>query len=144
MTLNRYGATLIQDTVDFFYYARSAINQVLTEFNHVSVDSIAAPVTLPSFCSWLFAYQIERVFDLSCRGHGRRQHPYVRMVDRLHQLIDLDAITKATIRVPRIYGDQELDVWLWQDDLVIRYNTPPDRRVDFELYVKTNAFHSNI
>lgn len=116
--LNRYGATLIQDTADFFYLVGAEINQAYAENAHVCSEPKA------SFYTWLIAHQIERVFGLICEGHKRRQHPNVQIVDQVRNLIDLDTITKATLVVPKIYDDQVLCVELWHDDLVIRYNPP--------------------
>jgi hypothetical protein len=118
MTQNRYGATLIQDTADFFYLAGPAIKRIRAE--NVRVD-MPPPEVNAVFYGWMFAHQIERVFDLTCEGHRRRAHPNVLILDQVRNLIDLDAITKATIKVPKIYDDQTLKVWLWYDDLVIQY-----------------------
>ena len=122
--LNRYGATLIQDTADFFYLAGTAIKQAHAEFARTSVGPGAYSLSLPCFYTWLFAHQIENVFGLSCKGHHRRQHPNVQIVDQIKNVIDLDAITMATIVVPKIYEEQDLEVDLWYDDLVIRYVQP--------------------
>jgi hypothetical protein len=118
MSHNRYGATLIQDTADFFYLAGASIRRIRAE--NVRPD-MPTPEGNAVFYSWMFAHQIERVFDLTCEGHRRRAHPNVLILDQVRNLIDLDAITKATIRVPQIYDDQTLKVWLWHNDLVIQY-----------------------
>jgi hypothetical protein len=119
MNLNRYGATLIQDTADFFYLAGPAFSEVITRADF-PIDPFVD--SWPAFYTWMFAHQIERVFGLTCDGHKRRAHPNVVIIDQVHNLIDLDTVTKSTLVVPRIYDDQTLEVSLWYDDLVIRYN----------------------
>jgi hypothetical protein len=118
--MNHYDESLIQDTTDFFYYAGSTISQVLAHY--AGIDS--ERVTSAGFFDWLFAHQIERVFGFTCEGHGRREHPYVRLVDRMRNLIDLDGLTKAHLLVPQVYADQVVKVFTWGEDLVIQYNRP--------------------
>jgi hypothetical protein len=118
MSHNRYGATLIQDTADFFDLAGPAISSVILSAKF-EIES------WPAFYSWMFAHQIERVFGLSCEGHKRRSHPNVQFVDQIRNLVDLDHICKASLVVPKIYDDQVLEVSLWYDDLLIRYNPAP-------------------
>jgi hypothetical protein len=139
MTYNRYGGTLIQDTADFFYYFNAIILHVLAmrsdcvtivnadELQRTDMTYAAQIESLPSFHRWMFGHLIETVYGIPCKGHCRRQHPHHVIVDLMQKVasgngLDLHKVFAATIKVPKIYDDQVLDVDLWYDDLVIRYN----------------------
>jgi hypothetical protein len=132
MNHNRYGATLIQDTSDFFYYTAPAFSSVILKTDQL-IES------WPAFYTWMFAHQIERVFGLTCDGHKRRAHPNVQLIDQVRNLIDLDQITKATLVVPKIYDDQVLEIDLWYDDLVIRYSPPKTVQFGNSFFSATNS-----
>jgi hypothetical protein len=81
-------------------------------------------VSLDAILYWVISEELWKVYQVAIVGHHPRQSFVTEIYNRLTSRLanpTLHEVTRHFIKVPRIYGDQEVSIKLKRCDLTINY-----------------------